>query len=408
MDAFDYAAFDTAGTRQTGTLMAGSARAARDQLRARRLTPVEIKPSRQRRLGGEAEGGNGNAGKARIKRAHITRATRQLAILISAATPIEEALRITALQFEKSRLRGVLLDARGQVMEGTRLSKALAGHPKIFDPLYTAMVAAGETSGRLGEVLERRADDMEAADAIRRKVMGATVYPVLLLVVALIVTVILLTLVVPKVAEQFVVLGETLPPLTRGTISVSNFIQAYWWAITALAVGSYGLFWLWSRSETGRTQWDGMKLRLPVIGRIIRNLESARFSRTIAGLISAGTPALTALETARYTLQNTVMRTAVGGAIERVREGAAMSAALRQTEVFPALVVQMVVGGEASGDMATMFAKSADYLESEFEAATQVFLSLLEPMIIIILGGIVLLIAAAIFLPILQLNTLSF
>ncbi|MEM7728386.1 MAG: type II secretion system F family protein [Pseudomonadota bacterium] len=405
MDAFDYSALDSAGARRKGTLMAGSARAARDQLRARRLTPVEIKPSRTKTAaGGEAR----RAGSGRIKRTQITRAARQLAILISASTPVEEALRITALQFETSRLRGVLLDARARVMEGARLSEALAGHPSVFDPLTTAMVAAGETAGQLGPVLERRADDMEAADAVRRKVLGATVYPVLLLVIALIVTTILLTLVVPKVAEQFVVLGEELPPLTRGTIAASEFLQAHWLPIVAVAAGAWLLFTLWRRTEGGRLRWDAFRLRLPVVGRIVRNLEAARFSRTIAGLISAGTPALAAMETARHTLRNTVMRNAVGDATARVREGAPVSAALKTTGVFPPLVVQMVLGGEASGQTGEMFAKSADYLEGEFEAATQVFLSLLEPLIIIVLGGIVLLIAAAIFLPILQLNTLSF
>ncbi|GLQ24173.1 type II secretion system protein GspF [Algimonas ampicilliniresistens] len=404
MDAFDYAALDASGTRRKGTLMAGSARAARDQLRARRLTPVEVKPSRKRARSDETA----EAGRSRIKRAHITRAARQLAILISAATPVEEALRITALQFERSRLRGVLLDARGQVMEGARLSEALSRHPNVFDPLFTAMVAAGETAGQLGPVLERRADDMEAADAIRRKILGATIYPLLLMAVALIVTIILLTLVVPKVAEQFVVLGETLPPLTRGTIAASDFLKANWWALLIGIGGAYLLFSLWKRRPSGRKIWDAFKLRLPVIGRIIRNLEAARFSRTIAGLISAGTPALAAMETARHTLRNRVMFEAVGDAVLRVREGTAVSAALKQTQVFPPLVVQMVLGGEASGKTGQMFAKSADYLEGEFEAATQIFLALLEPLIIILLGGIVLLIAAAIFLPILQLNTLSF
>jgi len=404
VDAFDYAALDASGTRRKGTLMAGSARAARDQLRARRLTPVEVKPSRKRARSDETA----EAGRSRIKRAHITRAARQLAILISAATPVEEALRITALQFERSRLRGVLLDARGQVMEGARLSEALSRHPNVFDPLFTAMVAAGETAGQLGPVLERRADDMEAADAIRRKILGATIYPLLLMAVALIVTIILLTLVVPKVAEQFVVLGETLPPLTRGTIAASDFLKANWWALLIGIGGAYLLFSLWKRRPSGRKIWDAFKLRLPVIGRIIRNLEAARFSRTIAGLISAGTPALAAMETARHTLRNRVMFEAVGDAVLRVREGTAVSAALKQTQVFPPLVVQMVLGGEASGKTGQMFAKSADYLEGEFEAATQIFLALLEPLIIILLGGIVLLIAAAIFLPILQLNTLSF
>ena len=404
MEAFDYAALDAQGSRQAGTVMAASARAARDQLRARRLTPVEIKPSRRRAANDPGETG----GRARIKRAHITRAARQMAVLVGAATPVEEALKITALQFERSRMRGVLLDARGHVMEGARLSEALSRHPDVFDPLTVAVVAAGEQSGQLGEVLERRADDLEAADAIRRKVVGATVYPVLLMIVALAVTAILLTLVVPKVAEQFTVLGEELPPLTRGTIAVSDFLQARWWLILGVLGAAFAAFWAWKRTDRGRARWDAFKLRLPVLGRVIRNLEAARFSRTIAGLIAAGTPALSALETARHTLRNAVMRSGVDVAVARVREGAPLSASLRRTEVFPPLVVQMVQGGEASGDTGPMFAKSADYLESEFEAATQVFLSLLEPLIILLLGGIVLLIAAAIFLPILQLNTLTF
>lgn len=406
MDAFDYAALDQTGSRRKGTVMASSARAARDQLRARKLTPVEIKPSRQGGQRDAAVAAKPQGG--RIKRAHITRSARQLAILISAATPVEEALRITALQFERSRLRGVLLDARARVMEGARLSEALSRHEDVFDPLTTAMIAAGETAGQLGPVLERRADDMEAADAIRRKVMGATAYPILLLVIALIVTIILLTLVVPKVAEQFTVLGETLPPLTRGTIAVSEFLQARG-LVLLLGIGLIAIgFVLWTRSKSGRLIWDRFKLGLPVLGHVIRNLEAARFSRTIAGLISAGTPALTALETARHTLRNQVMQRGVSEATARVREGAAVSAALKQTGVFPPLVVQMVLGGEASGETGAMFAKSADYLESEFEASIQLFLSLLEPLIIVVLGGIVLLIAAAIFLPILQLNTLSF
>ncbi|MEM9599522.1 MAG: type II secretion system F family protein [Pseudomonadota bacterium] len=405
MEAFDYAALDAQGERRKGTLMASSARAARDQLRARRLTPVQIKPSRQKVPGAEGEAASG-AG--RIKSSHITRAARQLAILISASTPVEEALRITALQFEKSRLRGVLLDARAQVMEGARLSEALARHPKVFDPLFSAMVAAGETAGQLGPVLERRADDMEAADTLRRKVLGAMAYPIVLLLLALAVTIILMVLVVPKVAEQFTVLGKELPPLTRATIAASEFFMAQWWLIALALGGASLLFLMWKRAESGRRQWDATKLGLPVIGRIIRNLEAARFSRTMAGLIAAGTPALASMETARHTLRNTVMHAAVGDAVLRVREGAALSTALKQTQVFPPLVVQMVLGGEASGDTAPMFAKSADYLEGEFEAAMEVFLSLLQPVIIIFLGGIVLLVAAAIFLPILQLNTLSF
>ena len=403
MEAFDYAALDSAGKRQKGTLMASSARDARDILRSRSLMPVDLSPSKAKKETSRSVSGGG-----RVKHKHLTQATRQMAILIDAATPIEEALKITALQFERSPMKAALLDIRAQVMEGLRLSDALRGQPKIFPQLYTAMVASGETSGRLPAVLNRLSDDLEANQKMRRKILGATVYPIVLTIVALIVVTILLIFVVPKVVEQFESFGQELPALTRFTIAASQWLQSYGLFVAALiAVLIFG-FKRALKQEGLRLKWDGFKLKLPLLGRVGRNLNSARLARTMAGLIDSGTPALTSMETARHTLKNTVMRKAVSDACVKVREGAAVSSSLRRTEVFPPLVVQMVAGGEASGDMGKMFAKSADYLEDEFESATSVFLSLLEPLIIIFLAAIVLLIIAAIFLPILRLNTLAF
>ena len=403
MEAFDYAALDSAGKRQKGTLMASSARDARDILRSRSLMPVDLSPSKAKKETSRSVSGGG-----RVKHKHLTQATRQMAILIDAATPIEEALKITALQFERSPMKAALLDIRAQVMEGLRLSDALRGQPKIFPQLYTAMVASGETSGRLPAVLNRLSDDLEANQKMRRKILGATVYPIVLTIVALIVVTILLIFVVPKVVEQFESFGQELPALTRFTIAASQWLQTYGLFVAALiAVLIFG-FKRALKQEGLRLKWDGFKLKLPLLGRVGRNLNSARFARTMAGLIDSGTPALTSMETARHTLKNTVMLKAVSDACVKVREGAAVSSSLRRTEVFPPLVVQMVAGGEASGDMGKMFAKSADYLEDEFESATSVFLSLLEPLIIIFLAAIVLLIIAAIFLPILRLNTLAF
>lgn len=403
MEAYDYAALDSGGKRKKGTVMASSARDARDLLRARSLMPVELTPSKAKKSEGSAVSNNG-----RVKHKHLTQATRQLAILIDAATPIEEALKITALQFERSPMKGALLDIRAQVMEGLKLSDALRGQSKIFPELYTAMVASGETSGRLPAVLNRLSDDLEASQKIRRKILGATIYPMVLTVVALAVVTILLIFVVPKVVDQFDSFGQELPPLTRFTIATSDWVQNYglW------AAGLVGLLIFTFRQalkqQNLQLKWDGFKLGIPVLGKVTRNLNAARFARTMAGLIDSGTPALTSMETARHTLKNAVMRDAVAEACVKVREGSAVSSALRNTKVFPPLVVQMVAGGEASGDMGKMFAKSADYLEDEFESATNVFLSLLEPLIIIFLAGIVLLIIAAIFLPILRLNTLAF
>ena len=408
MDAFDYSAIDAGGVKRSGTLMAGSAREARDLLRARSLTPLDLNRSRKKAIKAGEISNNKSFGAGKIKHAELTRATRQLAILIDVATPVEDALRVTALQFEKSPMKSVLLSIRSQVVEGATLSQALRSQPQAFSDLYTAMVASGETSGQLPEVLLRLADDLESAQAIRRKIAGATAYPIVLSAVALIVIIVLMVFVVPKVVEQFDTFGQELPPLTRATIWLSEFLQNYGLILLVAIVAVIVAFRYALKNKTIRRRWDGIKLRLPLIGRLNRDVNAARFSRTMAGLISAGTPALASMDTAQHTLRNSVMRESISGAVERVRSGAPMSAALKETGVFPPLVTQMVMGGEASGDMGQMFAKSADYLEDEFNAQTTVFLTLLEPAIIILLAGVVLLVVAAIFLPILQLNTLAY
>ncbi|WP_427453007.1 type II secretion system inner membrane protein GspF [Litorimonas sp. WD9-15] len=408
MDAFDYSAIDAGGAKRSGTLMASSAREARDLLRARALTPLDLNRSRKKSVKAGDLSDQKSFGRGKIKHAELTRATRQIAILIDAATPVEDALRVTALQFEKSAMKGVLLSIRSQVVEGATLSSALRSQPQAFSDLYTAMVASGEASGQLPEVLLRLADDLESAQKIRRKIAGATAYPLVLTAVALIVIVVLMIFVVPKVVEQFDTFGQDLPPLTKATIWVSEFLQARGLILLGLIVAAIVALRYALKRKAIRRRWDAIKLRLPLVGRLHRDVNAARFSRTMAGLVSAGTPALAAMETAQHTLKNAVMRESLTAAIERVRSGAPMSAALKEAGVFPPLVVQMVMGGEASGDMGNMFAKSADYLEDEFDAATTVFLTLLEPAIIILLAGVVLLVVAAIFLPILQLNTLAY
>ncbi len=401
METFDYAALDREGNRLTGSIPANNAREARDMLRARQLTPIDLNRARTKsasRLTGERKASHKD----------ITQATRQLAILIDAATPVEEAIKIVAVQFERSPMRQILLSIRAQVLEGAKFSDAIRAHPKTFTDLYASMVASGEASGRLAEVLDRLAIDLEAAQKVRRKILAATAYPMVLSVVAMIVVVILMVFVVPRVVEQFESFGQDLPALTRFVIGVSKWMQNFGW-IALLIIGvSIFLFRQALKRPAIQLRWHEFLLSLPLIGRLIRNLNAARFARTMAGLIDSGTPALSAMETARHTLRNRVMRNAVTSAAVKVREGAAVSASLRQTEVFPLLVTQMVAGGEASGDIGKMFGKSADYLEGEFEAATSIFLNLLEPLIIILMSLVVLLIIGAIFLPILRLNTLAF
>ena len=399
METFDYAAIDKAGKRQNGSIAATNSREARDILRARSLTPLELtaaktKDETQLKFG------------AKTSHKHLTQATRQLAILIDAATPIEEALKVTALQFERSPMRQILLNIRSGVLEGSRLSAAMSAHPKTFSSLYTAMVASGETSGQLAAVLERLAQDLEAAQKIRRKILAATVYPMVLTVVALAVVTILMVAVVPKVVTQFDSFGQELPALTKGVIAVSDGLKSYGLIILVIFIAAIFGFRQALKIESFQRQWHQFLLKLPLIGRLIRDLNAARFARTMAGLIQSGTPSLAAMKTSQYTLKNLIMRDAATNAAGYVREGSPMSAALKKTKVFPPLVTQMVAGGETGGDVGLMFSKSADYLEDEFESATSVFMSLLEPLIIILLSCVVLLIIGAIFLPILRLNTL--
>lgn len=406
MEAFDYAAIDATGKRVAGTLTAMSAREARNILRTRKLTPIDLTASKRERSS-EFKTGKFQLEK-KVTHKDRTQATRQLAILLDAATPVEEALKITALQFEKSPMRTVLLSIRAQVLEGAKLSEALRSQPNAFSDLYIAMVSSGETSGRLPVVMERLALDMEAAQKIRRKILGASIYPIVLSVVAIAAVVLLMVLVVPMLVKQFETFDQDLPALTQFVIALSAWLKSYGIIFLIVLCGIWFFIKQVLKRPAIRYAWHSQFLKLPILGRVSRDLNAARFARTMAGLMDSGTPALTAMETSKFTLKNVVMREAVNDAIIKVREGSSMSSALRQTGLLPPLVVQMVAGGEASGDIGKMFSKSAEYLEDEFDSSTSIFLSLLEPVIIILMAGMILVIIAAIFLPILRLNSLPF
>lgn len=402
MQAFDYEAVSATGKTARGTIMASNARAARRDLRAQNLTPLKMSEARVKQSNAKTP-----SAKGKIKTRILTQATRQLAILIKAQTPVTEALKVTALQFERSPMRASLLDVRAQVLEGRRMSEAMAGD-KTYSDLYCSMVASGESSGQLGAVLERLAGDLESAQKVRRKILGATIYPIVLSVVALSVITILMVFVVPKVVAQFDSFDQELPKLTRMTIGFSEWLQAYglWLGLGVVVCGFASKQAL--RVKSIRRKFDGVLLRVPLIGRLNRNMNAARFSRTMSGLLESGTPILQAITTAKNTLKNLVMREAAEQVIDQVRGGSSVGAALKKTTVFPSLMVHMIASGETSGDLAQMFNIVAEYLEDEFDNATTIVLNLLEPLIIIFLGGVVLLIVAAIFLPILNLNTLAY
>lgn len=402
MAAFDYIAADAAGRTVSGSVIAADEAAARKALAKRQLAPLQLSPGR---LGSVAT--SAKAGKAgRLSPKALALTTRQLATLVS-VSPLEEALRNLMLQADRPNVRRVLEGVHAGVIEGRRLSDAMGQQGAAFPPLYRAMTAAGEQSGALQPILERLADGLERDEVVRGKVLTALVYPCVLAVVALGVIVAMMTYIVPKVVDQFDSMGQTLPLLTRLVIGLSDLMRDWGWlmALILAAVVAAGL--IARRREAVRLRLDAWVLRLPLVGRLTRDLHGARMARTLSTMIAAGLPVLEGLTITARTVSNRALRRATEQMAEAVREGGGLSAAMRRAEVFPPILVYMTASGESSGRLEPMLERAADYLEREFSNFTAVMLSLLEPAIIVVMGGIVAVIVLSILLPILQINTLA-
>jgi len=403
MAAFDYVAVDAGGRTVTGAVTAADEGAVRAVLARRKLMPLEVTTSRGV-VSRTEQAGPRKATKLGAKTLALT--TRQLATLVSVA-PIEEALRTIALQADRPAVRRVLDGVHAGVMEGRRLSDAMALQGQAFPPLYRAMVSAGETSGSLEPILERLADGLERDQVVRGKVITALVYPIVLAVVALGVITAMMTFVVPKVVDQFDSMNQTLPLLTRLVIGVSHLMRDWGWllALVLIAGGLIGAVLL--RDPKIRLRADTALLRMPLIGRLTRDLHGAKMARTLSTMIAAGLPVLEGLTITARTVSNRRLRLATETMADAVREGGGLSAAMRRADVFPPILVYMTASGESSGRLEPMLERAADYLEREFSTFTAVMLSLLEPAIIVVMGGVVALIVLSILLPILQINTLA-
>jgi len=404
MSEFDYLALDTAGRERRGSVRAASADDARAVLGARRLYVVRM------------EQGSAGANPALLSRRtffrkklsgkQLTLFTRQLSTLIQ-VSPLEESLRTIGRQAEQEQVQRTLLSVHAGVLEGRRLSEAMNREAASFPPLYRAMVSAGESSGSLPEILERLADLLERQAQVRSKVMSALAYPIVLSFVAAFVVFALMIFVVPKVVEQFDDVGQQLPLLTRIVIGLSNFLAAWWWALLIGLVATVLLSARALREETLRLRVDRRLLRVPLIGKLIRDLHAARLARTLSTMVASRLPLLEGLRLTTGTVHNRALRAASAEITESIRTGGSLSAALRRAAVFPPLLVYLAASGEASGRLDTMLERAAEYLEREFDSFTATALSLLEPAIIVIMGAIVALIVLSILLPILQLDTLA-
>ena len=399
MPDYRYSAIDMDGRERSGRISAVSSEAARSDLLGRKLFPVKVDVE-----GDRAAASSGFGRKLNVKQ--LTLFTRQVATLVTVA-PLEETLRTIVQQSEERHVQRVLGRVHGGVVEGRRLSEAMALEPASFPALYRAMVSAGESSGSLPEILERLADLQERQAAVRGKVVAAIAYPAALAVVATVVVIALMIFVVPKVVEQFDDIGQTLPFLTRAVIAVSDFLVGWWWLLLAAMVGAGLLFNRAMRDEDFRFRFDSWVLGLPFFGRLLRDLHAARLARTLATMVASRLPIIEGLALTTPTITNRALRRASEEIVTSIREGGSLSGALRKSGVFPPLLVYMAAGGESSGRLDVMLERAADYLEREFDTFTATVLSLLEPGVIIVMGAVVAAIVLSILLPILQLDTLA-
>ena len=404
MSDYDYLALDTSGRERRGSVRAATQEDARARLSARKLYVVRMEASTGAAPPPLLSGGFRFRKKLTAKQ--LTLFTRQIATLVQ-VSPIEEALRTIARQSEQEQVQRILLSVHGAVLEGRRLSEAMAREPASVPPLYRAMVSAGESSGTLPHILERLANLLERQAQVRGKVLSALAYPIVLSIVATFVVFSLMVFVVPKVVEQFEDVGQQLPLLTRIVIALSEFLANWWWALGLALAAAVLLAGRALRDEGLRLRFDARLLRLPLLGRLLRDLHAARMARTLSTMIASRLPLLEGLKLTTQTMHNRALRAASADITESIRTGGSLSAALRRAAIFPPLLVYLAASGEASGKLDLMLERAADYLEREFDSFTATALSLLEPAIIVIMGGIVALIVLSILLPILQLDTLA-
>ena len=406
MPAYSFEALDAQGATQKGLIDADTAKAARSLLRGRGLVPLAVDPAvatgtlRNEGLnitlfGGRTFGATG-----------LAVWTRQLAGLVSSGLPLERALSALAEEAEKDDQRRLVASLRAEVNAGASFATALAQHPREFSPIYTGVIAAGEQSGQLGTVLERLADDLETREALKNKLIGASLYPAIVTLVAIVIVVFLVSYVVPQVAGVFAGSKRALPLLTVVMLAISGFVRSYGWLMLGLVILSGVGVALARRNNALRLRMDAAWLRLPLVGRLARGYNAARFAGTLAMLSSAGVPILRALQTAAETLSNRAMREDALDALVLVREGAPLASALASKKRFPPLVAMFARLGEQTGQLPVMLQRAANQLGAEVQRRAMHMATILEPLLIVVMGAVVMLIVLAVLMPIIQLNQL--
>ena len=400
MPAYSFEALDADGLTRKGVLEADTAKAARVQLRAQALVPLQV----QAVAGHTTSDGTPRWQRPVFNAGALAIWTRQIAGLVGSGLPLERALTALADEAEDERQRHLVAALRAEVNAGVSFAKALSQHRREFSEIYCAVIAAGEHSGNLALVLERLADDLEERQALRAKLVGAALYPAIVTLVALAIVVFLVSYVVPQVAAVFAGTKRALPFLTVAMMAISAWVRSYgWWLLLAIIFGAFGLRMALA-NEGFRQQFDAAWLRLPLLGRLARSYNAARFSGTLAMLAGAGVPILKALQAAAETLNNRAMRADALDALVLVREGAPLASAMAQKKRFPGLVAMFARLGEQTGQLPLMLQRASVQLSAEVQRRALALATLLEPLLIVVMGLVVMLIVLAVLMPIIQLN----
>ncbi len=400
MPAYRFEALNAAGQSSTGLLEADTAKAARAQLRAQSLVPIEVTP-----VAASKDSVASRFTRRVFNPNTLAVWTRQLAGLVAAGLPLERALTALAEESEDQRQRELVAHLKSEVNAGAPFARALASAPREFDEVYRAVVAAGEQSGALGLVLEKLADDLEERQELKAKLLGAMLYPAIVSLIAIVIVIFLVTYVVPQVASVFTSSKRTLPGLTVAMLAISAFVRGYGWLMLALSVAAAAAFVALRRTPAFRERSDAAMLNLPLVGRLARGYNAARFASTLAMLAGAGVPILKALQAAAETLGNRAMRADAMDALVQVREGAPLASALVAKKRFPGLLAMFARLGEQTGQLPVMLGRAAAQLGAEVQRRAMALATILEPLLIVVMGVVVMLIVLAVLLPIIQLNT---
>jgi general secretion pathway protein F len=403
MPAYAFEALDTNGQPRKGVMEADTAKAVRSLLRAQALVPLAVQPVNTGATGAGATA-TGWMHRRVYSQSGLAIWTRQIAGLVGSGLPLERALTALADEAEEENQRNLLAALRAEVNAGASFAKALGQHPREFSSIYVAVIGAGEQSGSLAVVLERLADDLEERQALKAKLIGASLYPAIVTLVAIVIVLFLVGYVVPQVANVFAGTKRALPFLTVAMLAISDFVRNYGWAML-IALVLLGIFAKLALARPAiREKFDAAFLTLPLVGRLARGYNAARFAGTLAMLASAGVPMLRALQAAAETLNNTAMRADALDALVLVREGAPLASAMAQKKRFPGLVSMFARLGEQTGQLPLMLQRAANQLSTEVQRRAMALATILEPLLIVVMGLVVMLIVLAVLMPIIQLN----